>query len=289
MKKFIKILKNKDGIALVMLALMSTVLLGFSALAVDVGMIAYTKSKLQSVADAAALAGAHDLPSAATAKSTAISYAGLNEVESSEIMPTTPYDGDSKKIEVVCTRTVQYTFAKILGLTQTDVSARAVAKNNDWDGEALPFINLDNYDEEDEDEILSGWDHVSPGDKERIHNDDLTISSNSIKVNIEDGTIMFKKGKDLSGVADPLKVILREGNTVYMFGLSNDKVGEDPYDKLDNKQLIPLSDTVVFKCTVVGNYEKNNDKISLRLEQVYNYDEEIEGFDIDDEPPNLVE
>ncbi|AHM56943.1 hypothetical protein EAL2_c16480 [Peptoclostridium acidaminophilum DSM 3953] len=272
-----------------MLALMSTVLLGFSALAVDVGMIAYTKSKLQSVADAAALAGAHDLPSAATAKSTAISYAGLNEVESSEIMPTTPYDGDSKKIEVVCTRTVQYTFAKILGLTQTDVSARAVAKNNDWDGEALPFINLDNYDEEDEDEILSGWDHVSPGDKERIHNDDLTISSNSIKVNIEDGTIMFKKGKDLSGVADPLKVILREGNTVYMFGLSNDKVGEDPYDKLDNKQLIPLSDTVVFKCTVVGNYEKNNDKISLRLEQVYNYDEEIEGFDIDDEPPNLVE
>lgn len=287
MKKFIKILKNKDGIALVMLALMSTVLLGFSALAVDVGMIAYTKSKLQSVADAAALAGAHDLPSAATAKSTAISYAGLNEVESSEIMPTTPYDGDSKKIEVVCTRTVQYTFAKILGLTQTDVSARAVAKNNKWDGEALPFINLEKYGAEGS--KLSGWDHVSPGDKERIHNDDLTISSNSIKVKIDDGTIMFKKGKDLSGVADPLKAILIEGNTVYMFGLSNDKVGKAPYDKLDNKQLIPLSDTVVFKCTVIGNYVKNNDKISLRLEQVYNYDEEIEGFDIDDNPPNLVE
>ena len=42
-------------------------LLGISAFAIDVGYAYYAKRQLQSATDAAALAGAQDLPTAATA------------------------------------------------------------------------------------------------------------------------------------------------------------------------------------------------------------------------------
>jgi hypothetical protein len=57
----------------------------------------------------------------------AIYYAGLNGVQASNTTPTTPYDGSSLKIEVVCTGTVPFYFARVLGFTETEVSARAVA------------------------------------------------------------------------------------------------------------------------------------------------------------------
>ena len=51
-----------------MVALLLGVLLGFAALVVDVGMMYTEKAKLQNAADAAALAGAQNLPNATTAK-----------------------------------------------------------------------------------------------------------------------------------------------------------------------------------------------------------------------------
>lgn len=51
-------LKSKKGITIVLVAIMLTVLLGFVALAVDVGNLMASRNELQNVADAAALAGA---------------------------------------------------------------------------------------------------------------------------------------------------------------------------------------------------------------------------------------
>jgi hypothetical protein len=203
----------------------------------------------------------------------------------------TPYNGESTKIEVVCTRTVPPIFAIFLNSTGTDVSARAVAKkNSQWAGDALPFINLDEYGSEGA--TLNGWDKVNPGDKERIHNNDLVISpdNTSIKVKYEDGSIMFKNGKVLSDVRDALKNILKDGNIVYMFAVSNAKVGTVPYTQLSEQQLVPLADTVLLKCKVIGNYVQNNDLITLQLMRVYNYDTVTQDFLIDDyTPPKLVE
>jgi Flp pilus assembly protein TadG len=63
-------------LAVVVLALVA--LLGVAAFAIDVGYAYYAKRQLQSATDAAALAGAQDLPTAATAINTATSYAAAN-------------------------------------------------------------------------------------------------------------------------------------------------------------------------------------------------------------------
>lgn len=56
-------LKGQKGITLVFLAIVITVLLGFVALAIDVGHLMATRNELQNVADSAALAGAGHLGS----------------------------------------------------------------------------------------------------------------------------------------------------------------------------------------------------------------------------------
>jgi hypothetical protein len=61
---------------LVVIALVA--LLGIAAFSIDVGYAYYAKRQLQSATDAAALAGAQDLPNASTAIATATSYAVAN-------------------------------------------------------------------------------------------------------------------------------------------------------------------------------------------------------------------
>ena len=284
MNFFQKIGGNEKGQVLVLTALLMVVLTAFAGLALDAGMLYLTKTKLQNAADAAALAGAKDLPNSSAAKSTADSYAQQNG--SAVTTTTTPYNGNSKQIEVVCKKKVKFAFASLLGLTDTDVSARAVAKGSSWAGEALPFINLDSYGSEGS--PLNAWNKVNPGDKERIHNDDLTITTNSIVVDYEDG-ITFKKGKDLSGIATALKNILKDGNTVYLFAIRDDLVGKSPYNKLKEGYVIPIEDTVLLECKVVGNYVKNNDTITLELESIYNYDSMTKAFPVTSASSQLVE
>ncbi|MDX6620023.1 MAG: hypothetical protein QOK36_2409, partial [Gaiellales bacterium] len=70
--------RGERGQVLLVATLALLVLLGIAAFAVDVGYAYYAKRQLQSATDAAALAGAQDLPTAATAISTATSYAAAN-------------------------------------------------------------------------------------------------------------------------------------------------------------------------------------------------------------------
>jgi Flp pilus assembly protein TadG len=127
-----KHLKNESGQAMVLVALSLVVIMGFGAFTVDIGRGAMQQSELQNIADAAALAGAQDLPSSSIATNTAISYAGTNGLLATQnnvpklgdkIVVTT----DSTKIQVVVTRNLEYTFAKVLGFENKEVSARAVA------------------------------------------------------------------------------------------------------------------------------------------------------------------
>ena len=57
----LSLLKNQDGVTAVLVAIVLAMLLGFTALAVDVGYMYSTRNELQNVADAAALAGAGEL------------------------------------------------------------------------------------------------------------------------------------------------------------------------------------------------------------------------------------
>lgn len=133
MKKFFR---NESGQAMVFTAFAMVVLIGFGAFAVDTGRMAYEKSELQNIADAAALAAVQDLPSAQAARDTALSFARLNGMQAEgngvltngdRVTANTPYKGNAKEVEVVCSREVDYLFAQVFGMTSKEISARAVA------------------------------------------------------------------------------------------------------------------------------------------------------------------
>jgi hypothetical protein len=70
--------RGERGQVLPLVVMALVCLLGVAAFAIDVGYAYYAKRQLQSATDAAALAGAQDLPLAATAIATATSYAAAN-------------------------------------------------------------------------------------------------------------------------------------------------------------------------------------------------------------------
>ena len=129
-----KLLKSESGQSILLIAISLVVLIGFAAIGVDVGRVSVAKGQLQNAADAAALAGAQALPSAANAQAQAIVYAGINSVSAADTVATTPFSGDSAKIEVVCNGTVQYTFARVFGLSSLQISARSVAQKQGMSG-----------------------------------------------------------------------------------------------------------------------------------------------------------
>jgi Flp pilus assembly protein TadG len=134
LKKIKNRLKEESGQALVFLAITAVALLGFGAMAVDVGRVSVEKTNLQDVADAAALAGAYELPTAASARAAAIDNGEKNGLDEVEITVNTPYNGDSTKVEVICTKHIDYTLARVLGYTETDITARAVAQKSGMAG-----------------------------------------------------------------------------------------------------------------------------------------------------------
>ncbi|MDD2371535.1 MAG: pilus assembly protein TadG-related protein [Firmicutes bacterium] len=149
MKKFFrKLYKKEDGQSLVAFALLFVVLMAAAAISIDVGTVYVQEVNLQNIADAAALAGAKDLPSNTKAINTAISLVGENglkanangiEKDGDKVEITVPYKGDSTKIEVICTRDVEYNFARILGFEKISVKVRAVAQKSEEGMATGPF------------------------------------------------------------------------------------------------------------------------------------------------------
>jgi len=124
---------NERGQVVIIVALLIVSLVGMTALVVDVGSIYEERRQTQTVADAAALAGAQDLPEyPEQAIQTAIVYADLNGVAISEdniqISETyVPYD----TITVTPTDVdVPLFFAKVLNVNSVTVNATATATAN---------------------------------------------------------------------------------------------------------------------------------------------------------------
>jgi len=197
-----------------------------------------------------------------------------------EVLEVYENQSTSSRVAVTAAKKVTYTFARILGLTESTVSAYAVAERATWNGEALPFINLDgNAETSVKGQALSAWNKVGPGDKERISNDDLVVASDNsnIKVNYEDG-ITFKKGKVMSKITSALDNMLVVGKTVYLFSLKYSEIPK--YEKgeakeLKNGDVIPLSDIVLLECKVT---EWDGKIVSLEFENYYNYDSSSSTF-----------
>jgi Putative Flp pilus-assembly TadE/G-like len=122
--------KNERGQVVVLMVVSIVVLLGMAALVVDVGGWWRDKRRLQGTADAAALAGAQELPDdVSTAKTLAQNYATQNggDVAGSDITVTSgPNANDT--IAVTARRTDPGFFSNVLGIGSANISATAKAR-----------------------------------------------------------------------------------------------------------------------------------------------------------------
>lgn len=124
-KSYILLLNKQNGVAMLIVALSMFMIIGFTALVVDVGGLYLEKSMLQKSVDAAVLGGALELRSSEEdAVNEAIKLAAKNDFTITENEVTTGTDF----IEIQKTVTKELTFARVLGLDQTDVSATARAE-----------------------------------------------------------------------------------------------------------------------------------------------------------------
>jgi Flp pilus assembly protein TadG len=120
--------RAERGSVAVIVAILLPVIVAIAGLVIDVGSWYETKAQLQNAADAAALAGAEDLPgSPGSAAAAAQTYAGYN-VSGATVTSVTPYNGDSSQIQVTVSKQASVSFASILGITGPTVTATAVAQ-----------------------------------------------------------------------------------------------------------------------------------------------------------------
>jgi len=121
------------GAAAVLIVLMATVILGATALAVDLGMVFNKRRALVTAADAGALAGATALTPASPditnqdfSEAQAIQVAQANAGNADSV--TAYADMNNLTVEVRVVQNVELTFARVLGIQSIPVSAVAVAE-----------------------------------------------------------------------------------------------------------------------------------------------------------------
>lgn len=125
LERWNRILQKEDGNVLVIFAVFLMVMIGFAALVVDFGGLKLEQNRLINVADAAALAGARELPDTNMAKQIAEEYARFNGATDDEI--TVSFPNGSGEIKVEARREKEFFFGKALGVTAGTASANATA------------------------------------------------------------------------------------------------------------------------------------------------------------------
>lgn len=118
-------LDNKGNIA-ILLCLVFTVLLGFTAYVVDIGLIYVEKVKLSNAIDSAVLAASLELPTDDTkARNVAIEYLQKNNVDPNKV--TITISADKKSIQMVGIKNVNHFFAPIIGINSSTINASTKA------------------------------------------------------------------------------------------------------------------------------------------------------------------
>jgi len=121
------LIKNKKGVSTVVITLMLTVLIVFTALTADIGLIVVDKAKLSATIDAAALAGAQELIADSSNVNTVVSsYVQSNIGALKSVIVNV--NGGEHFVEVTGVKTVQSFFSKIMGDSVNEIKALARAR-----------------------------------------------------------------------------------------------------------------------------------------------------------------
>lgn len=122
-----RFLKSERGSVVVLVAAGMVMLMGFAAFAIDIGMMTIEKSRLQNAVDAAALAGAQELPDdTSNADSTARDYVNEKNAYGGEI-DSIVFSQDDRKITIEASKEIPFIFAKVLGISEGNVQVKASA------------------------------------------------------------------------------------------------------------------------------------------------------------------
>lgn len=173
--------RNRRGIALAFVALLLFVFLGLAGLAVDMGMLYGARTEAQRAADSGALAGASMLfdnpTNAALARSTAIDWAGRNQIQGLGpvvLDEDVDVDLDESLVRVRVFRTedhqandpIRNIFARALGFRTSDVAVFAAAQAAVASGVncPLPFVLIDRWWDTDRAGLAEGNDTYGAGD-----------------------------------------------------------------------------------------------------------------------------
>jgi hypothetical protein len=319
MNKFFGKIKDESGQALVIVALSVVVLFGATAMSVDLGMAYNAKAELQAAADAAALAGAQDLPNATVAKQAAENYAGFNEVKVENVVAVTPYAGNTRQIEVTCTQEFEYFFAKILGFDSKVIVARAVAERRlVWGGETLPFMNIDDPYDNPADPTIVLWEKTQTGDYEQLLNrnnhpeyeftydgDKKNSSAINCMLNgLGDLAIDIRNGLNASidSEVEELCTLWQANESGFIYILSLKTIPTDPLNYINANTIkeggkvtgasIPLDEIVLLKCSItdfiLSPVSANDRGIYLTVDQTFEEKTLQELFDTGEELPGFV-
>lgn len=133
--------RSEDGSVTIIVALLMVVLLGFAALAVDVGVLYSERAQLQNGADASAIAVAQKCarslsdPDCSSTSPLATSFANQNALDGKSTVQGITVDTAARKVTVRTSAretgapadSVSLYFARALGITSSQVGARASA------------------------------------------------------------------------------------------------------------------------------------------------------------------
>src|SRR5438309_3860605 len=122
--------RSERGQAFLLMAASLVMGCGMAALVLDVGNWFRDKRRLQGTADAAALAGAQQLPlDPSAAKDLALSYADKNggDVAGADIVVTSQYQANDT-IAVKAQRNDPGIFSRVIGTTSADLTSSAKAR-----------------------------------------------------------------------------------------------------------------------------------------------------------------
>ncbi len=128
-----EICRKEGGSVAILVVAAITAIMGLAALGTDVGRLYVERQRLMTVVDAAALSGAQKLPGdPAAAVAATQDYLQKNGIDPSTANITVSDDG--REVHVEMARMVPLTFARVLGVSESQVSTRAVARTDNLSG-----------------------------------------------------------------------------------------------------------------------------------------------------------
>lgn len=133
----IKYLKSKKGVSVIIFSIALTVVLGMSAVVVDIGNVAIGRQKLQNAVDSAALAAVQELPNRDKAKDVVNEYITKNGFTTDDIKVT--FSDDSTELLIEGNKNINYLFARFLGLKGKNTRCNATALTGNI-GQALDYV-----------------------------------------------------------------------------------------------------------------------------------------------------